>query len=225
MAKSKERLKALKLRRKGESIKSIAKQLGVSVGSVSVWCRGVVLTEDQTKKLEQQGKDPFYGKRMEYAIARRKTLDAKINRLRTEGVRQVGALNSRELFLVGIALYWSEGFKKDSQAGFANSNPEMIKLFIKWLNESCGYTSDDLLLRLTINISHKHREEGIKEYWSHVTKVPVEVFGKTFYQNVKWQKIYENPNEYYGVLRVKVRRSTDFLRKIHGWIEGLSLQA
>jgi len=52
-----------------------------------------------------------------------------------------------------------------------------------------------------------------------------EYFQKPFYQKVKWQKKYDHPENYHGVLRIRVRKSTDFLRKIRGYINGLSLSA
>lgn len=224
MAKSREKIIARKLRSKGKSIKNIAKNLKVSVSSVSAWCRDIELTQQQIEKLQNQAKDPFYGRRWDYILSRRRELEDKIQTLRKKGIEEIGRVTQRELFLIGVSLYWSEGFKKDSQAGFANSNPEMIKLFIKWLN-TCGYTRNDLLIRVIANSSHKGRIKEIEKYWSQITGVPVTNFRKPFFQHVEWKKVYENSNEYFGVLRIKVRKSKDFLRKIHGWIEGLSLQA
>ncbi len=225
MAKPREKLVARKLRRRGESIKAIAKKLSVSTSSVSVWCRDIRLSPKQIANLEKRAKDPHYGRRLEYLIALQEKKKKKIKRLQKEGIKEIGNLSWRELFLVGASLYWAEGFKKDTQAGFASSDPDMIQIFLRWLKECCGYTEKDLSVRVTINISHKHRVGEIERYWSKITGISQEYFQKPFYQNVKWKKVYENPNEYHGVLRVKVRRSTDFLRKIHGWIKGLKLQA
>jgi hypothetical protein len=36
------------------------------------------------------------------------------------------------------------------------------------------------------------------------------------------KKEYENKENYHGVLRIRVRRSIDLLRKIFGYIEGIS---
>lgn len=221
MAKSQEKLEARKLRREGESIKVIAKSLKVSPSSVSSWCRDIKLTSAQIKELERRARDPHYGRRLEYALAQQRKRIEKTKRLRKEGIKEVSFLSKRELFLVGVALYWAEGFKKDSQVGFASSDPKMVKIFLKWLFECCGYNSPDLIFRVGVNISHKHRIQEIQNYWSKITNVSIENFRKPFYQKVKWKKIYENPDEYFGVLRVRVRKSTDFLRKINGWIEGL----
>lgn len=224
MAKSKEKLEAIELRKAGKSIKFIAKKLNVSVGSVSVWCKNVVLTEDQLRTLEKNACDPNYGLRLQNSQMQRRKKEQKISDLLNLGENEIGKLTKRELFLVGIALYWAEGFKKDTQVGFANSNPEMINLYLKWLYECCDVKKEDLIVRITVNISHKDRSKEIETYWSNATKIPMENFRKPFYQQFKWKKVYENPNEYYGVLRIKVRKSLDFLRKIHGWIKGLGNQ-
>lgn len=225
MAKFQQKIKARKLRKLGFSIKKIARELNVSVSSVSSWVRDITLTKDQLNTLESHARDPYYGNRLNYINKVKQNTNRKIERLKKEGIGKIGNISKRELFLVGVALYWSEGFKKDSQAGFANSDPTMINLFLKWLSECFGYSNEDLIPRITVNISHKERIGDIQEYWSEVTKIPIENFQKPFYQNFKWKKVYENPNEYFGVLRIKVRKSKDFLRKIHGFIEGLRLQA
>lgn len=224
MAKTKLKIKAIKLRKKGESIKKIAKLLSVSPGSVSNWCRDVKLTPEQIKMLEENARDPNYGRRLSYSLKQQAERIEKTNRLYKEGIEEVGTLSKRELFLTGVALYWGEGFKKDSQVGLASLSPDIIKFYLKWLKDCFGYNLEDLIVRVTLNISHKHRIDEITQYWSIITGLPLNNFRKPFYQKVAWKKVYEKPNEYYGVLRIKVRKSTDFLRKINGYIKGLSLQ-
>ena len=225
MAKSVQRISARKLRKRGLSIKKIARKLNVSVGSVSVWCRDIELTPEQVSTLEKQARDPFYGRRAFYLASLKKKQNHKIAKLIKEGSKEIGRLTKRELFLVGVALYWGEGFKKDKQVGFANSDPEIIKIFIRWLQECFRYNISDLIARVTINHSHRERIAEIQKYWSQQTGIPPEGFRKPTLIKLAWKKRYENRDEYYGVLRLKVRRSIDFLRKIHGFIEGLKSNA
>lgn len=225
MARFELKIKAQKLRTKGLSIKRIARKLNASTSSVSLWTRDIILTKEQMETLEENSRNPFYGNRLKYINKVKADTNRKIKRLQKEGVKQIGTLSKRELFLIGATLYWGEGFKKDSQVGFANSDPKMLKLFKRWLYESFGYSVDDLILRVTVNISHKERINEIQKYWSEAIDIPISLFKKPFYQNFKWKKVYENPNEYYGILRLKVRKSKDFLRKIYGFIDGLRLQA
>jgi hypothetical protein len=221
MAKSEKKLLARNLRRDGQSIKAIAKELEVSHGSVSLWCRDIFLTSEQLETLERNSKDPNYGRRLQNSLKQQSIRIEKTDRLKREGIEEVGKLTKRELLLVGISLYWAEGYKKDSQVGLGSSDPKMMMLYVRWIMECFGYSIDDLLFRVTVNESHEYRIDEIVQYWANMFGISISRFQKSFYQKAKWQKIYEHPEEYFGVLRIRVRRSSDFLRKIHGYIEGL----
>ena len=221
MAKSEKRIRARVLRSNGQSIKSIAHQLEVSQGSVSLWCRDIVLSAEQIKILEKNARDPQYGRRLQNSLKQQSIRIEKTKRLLEEGVAEIDKLSKRELMLVGAALYWAEGYKKDSQVGLGSSDPQMMQLYVKWLTHCFDYTINDLLFRVTINESHEYRIDDIVRFWADLLAIDRTRFQKSSYQKAKWQKIYEHPEEYFGVLRVRVRKSSDFLRKIHGFIEGL----
>ncbi|MEK7177485.1 MAG: hypothetical protein AAB705_01510 [Patescibacteria group bacterium] len=223
MAKSKEKIKARKLRKKGESIKNIAHLVNVSVSTASLWCRDVELTSSQIENLRKRQTDPFYGKRLDYYLKKKNEFSLKLLNLKNEGIKSIGKLTKREIFLIGIALYWGEGFKKDSLVGLATLDIKIAKFFIFWLNKSFNIKSKDLLLRVTANISYKSKIKELERYWSRELKIPVSQFSKPFFQNTKWKKEYENKDNYHGVLRIRARRSIDLLRKIFGYIEGISL--
>lgn len=223
MAKSKEKLQAIKLRKKGESIKKIANLLKVSVSTASLWCRDVKLTNNQIENLRKRQTDPFYGKRLDYYLKKKKEFNLKLLGLKNEGINSIGKLTKREIFLIGIALYWGEGFKKDSLAGLATLDINIAKFFVYWLNKSFNITTKDLLLRVTANISYKSKIKELEKYWSKELKISVNQFSKPFFQNTKWKKEYENKSDYHGVLRIRARRSIDLLRKIFGYIEGIGL--
>lgn len=225
MPKLVQKIEAIRLRKTGKSLRSIAKKLNVSASSVSSWCRDIRLTAEQEKILDTNSRNPYYAGRGIYLKKLKRKTNSKIKRLQKIGIKKIGTLNRHELFLTGAALYWAEGFKKDSQVGLGSLDPSMIKFYIKWLKTCFGYQNKDFIFRVTANINHKHRIREVEKYWSKLLEVPLGQFQKPFFQNVKWKKIYENPNEYFGVLRVKVRKSKDFLREIYGYIEGLKLNA
>src|SRR3989344_6849732 len=221
MSSSEHKSKVIRLRKSGKSIRGIAKFLSIPPSTVSLWCKGVELTTQQRKVLETNAKNPYYAGRGVYLRKLKKRTVLKSKRLQRLGIKKIGKLTKRELFLTGAALYWAEGFKKDTQAGLASLDLNMIKFYIRWLKVCFGYKESDLIFRVTANISHEHRIRDIEKYWSNKLMVPLGQFRKPFFQNVKWKKTYENQNEYFGVLRVKIRRSKDFLREIYGFIDGL----
>ena len=223
MAKSKEKLKARQLRKRGESIKKIAKILKVSSSSVSLWCRDIQLTDKQIKNLRKRQTDPFYGKRLEYFLKKKKEFEEKVLILKNQGIKEIGSLSKREILLIGTALYWGEGFKKDHLVGLASSDVNISRFFIYWLNKCFDISYKDLILRVTANISYKNNIDDLQEFWSEKLRIPLSQFSKPYFQKTKWKKEYENKKLYHGVLRIKARRSIDLLRKIFGYIEGISL--
>lgn len=223
MAESIKRI-VIKLREKGKSYNYISDRLNIPKSTVRYWSKHIKLTDKQREKLNKNSRNPYYGKRKLNIENQIKNKQIKIKDLWSEGYNQVENLTPRELFLVGISLYWAEGFKKDTQLGFANSDFRMINLFIKWLKVCCDIDIDRLQPRITINISHKDRIDNIREYWSRKTNIPESQFRKEFYQKFKWSKKYSNRNEYFGVLRIKVSKSLDLLRKMNGWIAGLAIK-
>jgi len=54
MAKPIKKSQALELRKKGKSIKEIARQLEVAKSSVSLWCRDIELAPKQIERLMQR---------------------------------------------------------------------------------------------------------------------------------------------------------------------------
>ena len=64
-------------------------------------------------------------------------------------IKKKFTLKEKELFITGIMLYWAEGWKKNSKyVAFANSDPKMIQLFLKFLHKICGIHKDRLHLGL-----------------------------------------------------------------------------
>ncbi len=135
MKKDTTKTKAFNLRRQGESINSIAKKLSISKSTASVWCRDVVLSETQLKVLSEKSNTRAISallhasekKRSERIIATEKEIRI--------GKQNVGRLSTRDIFMVGLGLYWGEGYKKGSQElGFTNSDPALILFYIQWLN-------------------------------------------------------------------------------------------
>jgi len=221
MAKSALRLQAREMRKEGLGIKTIAYKLTVSSSTVSLWCKDIQLSEQQIQTLEKRAHDPHYGRRLAYSQKQRKEKEERISSLLQNGIQDIGRLTDKELFIAGINLYWAEGFKKDNLVGFSNSDPAMIQVFLRWLNVCCEVSQDRIKARVGVNEAYIKKVEKIEQYWSKQLHFPLEQFQKPYVQKVQWKKQYDHPDEYHGVLRIRVSKSTDLLRKIMGWIEGM----
>lgn len=221
MAKSAQRLEARRLRKRGFSINEIAGKLDFSKRTISRWCNDIELNIQQKQLLWSRAKVKFNRNFRKYCERKhQKTVD-KIEGLGREGVKKIGKLNQRELFIAAVALYWAEGFKKDTRFGFANTDPAMIRFCLKWLKECLGINNKEISLSVTVNISYQDKIGEIEKYWGKITGIPKTQFNKPFFQKTKWIKEYEKPDDYHGVLRIRIMKSTDLLRKIKGYIGGL----
>lgn len=225
MAKTEKKKNARKLRRKGKSIKEIAKKLSVSPASVHQWCQDINLTPLQRKRLDQNVFDALQKGRRKVAYNQRQKSLKEIKELKIKGAKEINGLNKREFLIAGAALYWAEGFKKDSRLGFANSDPDMVKFFLKWLIENCEVPRADIRLRVGLNISHKSRIKEVENYWSKITGIPLPQFQKPFFQKFKWKREFKKPEKYFGVLRIRANKQRVLFRKIHGYIKGLKQNA
>ncbi len=215
-----EKEKAIKLRKEGFSYSEILKKIPIARSTLSLWLRSVGLAKAQFQRTTQ--------KRIEGglrgAAARRRNRIKITKEIKRKARKEVKSINKENLWLIGVALYWAEGSKekengKNSGVKFSNSDPKMILLFIKWLKNSFSINSSDLVYELYI-----HETADIKRaqvYWSNILSISTKKI-RTYLKKSKIKTIRKNTgNNYYGLIRVTVNKSTNLNRMITGWIEGI----
>lgn len=223
IAKNELRSKAIELRKQGFSYSEILKQIPVAKSTLSVWLKNVGLSKKQEHKLTK--------KKLEAALrgakARRDNRIAITQKIYEESKKEIGAISERELWLMGIMLYWAEGHKEKeyrpgSGAQFTNSDPQMIRLFLVWLNEICGIKATEITFSIYIHENSKNNTESVKKYWANITGFKKDDFSRFYFKKSNIKTLRKNiGNSYFGVLRVKVKASSILQRKIAGWIRGV----
>lgn len=203
------------LRSQGLSIKEIAQQLRVTKSSVSVWVRDVLLTIEQKKRLAKNG--------VSYAVVeqrRRTRLEnekARKELIMEDAAKEVGSAVADDLKYLGAMLYWAEGGKTQSMVRFTNSDPEMIKLMMRFFREICEVSEEKFKGYIHI---HPHLDyKKAEQYWSLLTSIPLTQFFKTYRIP---NKSSQNKRQTlpYGTLDIYVCDVKLFLR-ILGWIRGI----
>ncbi len=224
MAKQKEKIHAKLLRRKGFSITEISKKLKVSKSTISLWCRDIVLTKYQRKNLARKMKEAGYNGRIKGGLVNRQkrlnTIDDEFKRAEQD----IGCLSERDLLVAGTALYWAEGAKTSTTSGFSfmNSDPKMILIMKRFLTDNIGVSNKDIVCTVQINKIHQERIGRVLKYWASLLELPIEQFNTPYYVNVVPKKIYENHDSYYGVLRLKVKKSSKLKYYTLGLIKSMS---
>ncbi len=222
MAKIELKERALCMRKEGSSIGEIADVLGVSKSTASVWCRDISLTDEAMSRIAKKGREKSVLGLLNYSEKLRQKRKTETRNSYIEGKNKLGRLSDRDIYCIGLGLYWGEGYKNGNQEfGFTNSDPAMIAFYIKWLRVVFEVQNSDLIFRISINERHKSRIDEVESFWVNFLKVPASQFTKPSFIIAKSRKIYKDPSLHMGTLRVKVRKGTNMRRQIMGSIQSI----
>ena len=167
-----EQERARTLRAHAWTLNEIARELGVSKSSVSLWVRDVVF--DESVCAARAGLNRNHGAQNRRPSKLMLAKQAEIDRLLAEGRDRLGTLCDRDLLVAGIALYAGEGAKTDGAVKFANSDPRMIGLFLVWLRRF--FSVDESRLRLRLYLHQGLDLQAANDFWSQLTGIPTSQF-------------------------------------------------
>ncbi|MFF0017153.1 hypothetical protein [Streptomyces sp. NPDC005374] len=205
--------RARELRLRGWTYDQIQLELGCSKSSISLWVRD--LPKPERRDLSEQAR--LAGrKRWEHELAIR---NEERQRTKSAAADAIGELSDRELFLLGVGLYWAEGGKdkpydRREIVAFINSDPGMIEVFLAWL---------DLLqvererLRFAVMIHETADIAGAEQYWADLVGADRSAFNKTTVKKHNPKTVRKNVGDSYrGCLVIKVLKGADLYRRIEG---------
>lgn len=216
--------KAVQLRKEGNTYSEILKKIPVAKSTLSLWLRSVNLSKKQKQNLTI--------KKMQAAMrggeAKKRKRIENSKKIINQAKMEIGEITDREAWLAGTMLYWAEGSKqKETNISvgvmFSNSDPAMIKFFVKWLKKYLRVTDQDIILEIYIHENFKAKKDQFIKFWSDELGLPIEKFDRVYFKkNVVKTKRKNISGKYHGQINVKVRKSSNFNRKIQGWIEGFN---
>lgn len=210
--KVKEKAEAVGLRQRGFSVRKIADLLLVSKGTVSRWVRDVPLSPEQRESLEANGRSKRFNKSLGLALAeqartaRKKFQDSGRNQFNTDG-----------LFQLGCMLYWAEGEKGKNVIAFSNADPDMVRVFMRFLRESLALLDNEIMLSVRGFLNNGLSKTDIESFWLRVTKLPSTQLRKGLYDTYSARSQRKKRNLLYGTVYLKVC-NTEALHKIYGGI-------
>jgi hypothetical protein len=152
----------------------------------------------------------------------------KTNFIFSKASKEIGKLSNRELFLIGAILYWAEGSKEKfdspgSSFQFGNMDLRMMKVIIAWLERVCKIKKSMLVYELYIHKSHKNRANNIAKYWEKEIGLKKGSITRIYFKtnNSASTNRKNVGQDYYGLLRIRVNKSSTLVRQIAGWTEGI----
>lgn len=184
MARLQDHQKALELRKQAMSYSQIKAVLKVSKSTLSVWLKDYPLSKERIRELRGNSE-----RRIErFRQTMREKRNVRLAEVYEIQKKVIIPLSKRELLIAGLMLYWGEGTKYGTGTLLlANTDPSMIKFFIRWLNQSFGIPKNKLKVRL-----HLYKDMDVKEelnYWSTELKIPVLQFSPPYIKKTSSKRI------------------------------------
>ena len=193
----------------------IARQLNVAPSSVSVWVRDIALTPEQQETLRMM--NPAYNRQLSGRTVLVERRRAERLAAQNEGRRL--AKVGEPLHAAGCMLYWAEGAKSRNVVRFSNSDPEMVRLFVRFLRTYFDVADEHVRVTCYLFADHVERQKEVEQFWLDTLELPRSSLCKSIVNVYSKHSQKKRRNKLpYGTCRVAVSR-TAVVQSIYGAIQ------
>jgi len=208
----------INLRKHGESYGEINKKLNISKSTLSYWLKDIEISKEHKMTLREKMRNA--GTSALIKRNKNQTLIAMNNAkdIIEKESKTIANIDKEKLKLIGCALYLGEGGKTPNRADFTNSNPEIIKIMMKYFRSICNVKGDKFRIQLSIYDKAKIKETIT--YWNKITGIPEKQFIKVNLLTSKYSKKRRKNRLPYGTIQVRIS-DVKLFHKIQGWILGI----
>jgi len=194
----------------GRSVKEIAKLVGISQSSASVWIRDIRLTDDQREALAERAQQLRNRSRSAHFRARRLSFQEHGRAL---------ARRNEPGHAAGCMLYWAERSKSRNAMQFVNSDPAMVLYFVQFIRTQFGTPDEAFRLDCNLFADHVERQLEIEQFWLDTLRLPASCLRKSTVNVYSKHSQKKRKNKLpYGTVRVCVH-STRIVQSIYGSIQ------
>lgn len=224
------RIQAYDLRIQGMSYNEIRLKLNVPKSTLSSWLRDVSLPREARIRLNEKRRQGVVNGLIKRNKEQTSRAHEKAAAIRHAATHEIHSRLQNNIFLIGIILYWAEGYKRlrithgiertGHAISFVNADPDAIRIFIRFLTEELHVDKEDILINMRLYKTID--EQRAKKYWKKVTGLSDKNFrSKTTYLVSGASKGKRPINRLpYGTMQVEVYDTEKFHRLL-GWIEGV----
>lgn len=217
-----EKEKAIKLRKEGKTYSEILAEIPVAKSTLSEWLKSVQLAKPQKQRLTKKRKESA----LRGAQARHDTRISEVKALEYSGLAEIGKISDRELWFIGIALYWAEGSKQydhspSTAVTFNNSDSRMVAVFLRWL-EQIEVPASSIGFELYVHENRKSEVPEFKRWWVKELGISSSKLDRVYFKKGNPKTKRRNIGDsYHGLIRIRVKSSTALNRRISGWVHGI----
>ena len=216
------RQKATLLRDKGYSYNMIKEELGVAVSTQSTWFSGRSYKPNEIAS-QRVKNGSFKSAKRAHDERVKRTLQI-IN----DSEKEIGELSKRDLWMLGVGIYMGEGSKSIESVRIVNSDPDIIRLAMKWFRVCCGLSDENFALSL--HLYPDSNEIEAQKYWRTITNLPHCKFKSTYVDKRINKKQKMSGKLPHGTLQIRInangnsKNGVELFRKIKGWTKGVTNQ-
>jgi transcriptional regulator with XRE-family HTH domain len=210
-----EREAARRLRREeGLALRVIAARLGVAVSSVSLWTRDIKLTEAQHERLREA--NPIYNRQLRGQGGR--SASARAVRLAAQDHGRAMARQGIPEHLAGCMLHWAEGSNARNSVVFTNSDPEMLRAYLRFLRGPCEVDNKRISLSINCHLNNGVSLAEIEAWWLAQLGLPATALRAATVNRPSRASRWRRNVLIYGTARLCVH-STFLIQSIYGAIQ------
>jgi hypothetical protein len=164
---------AMELRKKGNSIPCIARDLGIPRSTLSCWLKNIVLTDEQKAVLKDKeilGLIKARKGAVKYHNNLKKERLILAEKQANETFSRIDSANIDIAELAFAMLYLGEG-SKGNTTSMGNSDPMILKFFIRILIDKYNVSIEKI--RCELHLRADQNWEDMKKYWSDALNIPL----------------------------------------------------
>ncbi len=165
--------RVIKYRQAGNSLKDAVKKFGIPKATLSGWFKNVKLSKSKKKILNNKWRKGLVYARMKSLIWHNAEKKKRIELAEKEAEISLSKLkfDSNEIEIALAMLYLGEGFKTSVCTGIGNSDPLVLRFFIRALERN--YSFDRLKIKCELHLRADQNINSIRRYWSKELKIPI----------------------------------------------------
>lgn len=205
--------RAFSLRKQGKSYKEIRRDLGMSISTLSNWFKDVEFFKEIKLSIAEQAKIKSTAHLQVLNKARGDLLKTYYIQADVEAKKELLENICNPLFISAVVAYWGEGDKSTgSSVRLANTDPQMIKLFLEFLVSFCLVPKDKI--RGALYIYEDLDDITCRQYWTKMTGL------EHFHKTMVLPSRHKTKKLPYGTCTILVS-STYLKKKLLTWIDHL----
>lgn len=166
--------RAIAMRRRGASLRDVSARLGIQKSTLSYWFKNVILSKHHQALLKSRTDLSLVTARKAAVRWHNAGKEKRLTLAREAAHMTLGKLSAESLETAELALallYLGEGMKKTSITSLGNSDPLILKFFVKSLRRIYNVPVDKI--RCELHIRADQDGDKLRRYWSRMLKLPL----------------------------------------------------